>query len=140
MSKIGYACRAKGYYLSVTRLSCLTKTHIITMEKYVPFMAKLQGNITQQLPAWNVPFAMHFEKALDNGAERRYQLLSGRDQYNEFPSSAHIVFRMQQEMEKEPEEPSCLKDCAMKEKIYHEIMDVLCSGLASELVKRLETQ
>ena len=81
-----------------------------------------------------------FEKALDNGAEEdiNYYL----DVTN--TTNSHLLhtlyFRMQQEMEKEPEEPSCLKDCAMKEKIYHEIMDVLCSGLASELVKRLETQ
>jgi two-component system response regulator (stage 0 sporulation protein A) len=81
-----------------------------------------------------------FEKALDNGDEEdiNYYL----DETNTTNSNLlhTLYFRMQQTMKKEPEEQNCLETCAMKEQIYQEIMDLLCRGLASELVKRLGIQ
>lgn len=81
-----------------------------------------------------------FEKALENGDEEdiHYYL----DVTNTTNSNLlhTLYFRMKQAMKKEPKEQNCLNAYVTKEQIYQEIMDVLCSGLASEVVKRLGIQ
>lgn len=81
-----------------------------------------------------------FEKALDNGDEENISYYLDETNTTNSNLLHTLHFRIQQEMKKELEEQGYMRKCATKEQMYHEVMDVLFSKLASELRKRLEIQ